>query len=252
LAPLVGGQLLLIGDWHIVFVFLAALGGAVFLSAIFQMPESLPRERRSALTFGATFKSWAIVLRDRRFVALALTNGFFFGMICVYIAGAPFALEGGFHLTPTEYTYAFAAVTIIMFSAANLNRILLKRIAAIRLLRYGLSQMAFAGLYLAFINFAHLQGLVSVSVGFALSLSAMGFCGANIMALAMRDYAERAGVAAGLMGFSSSLMGAIAAPLTSVLFGTDVTGVTTFMVILLFTAAVLGLYSLRKEVALGH
>jgi len=251
-APLVGGQLLLIGDWHIVFVFLALLGAAVMLASIFQMPESLPRERRSPLTFGATFRSWGIVLRDGRFIALALTNGLFFGMVCVYIAGAPFALEGGFHLTPTQYTYVFATVTLVMFSASYLNRYLLKHYASIALLRYGLAQLGFAAAYLAFINLAHLQNLASVTIGFALSISAMGFCGANITALAMRDYADRAGVAAGLMGFSSSIFGAMTAPLTSVLFGTNVTGVTTFMVILLAAASTLGLVSLRKEVALAH
>ena len=202
-APLVGGQLLLIGDWHIVFVFLVVLGAAVLLASVFQIPESLPRERRSALTFGATFKSWGVVLRDGRFVSLALTNGLLFGMICVFISGAPFALEGGYHLTPTEYTYAFAMVTIVMFSANNINRMLLKKIASIKLLRYGLVQVAFAGAYMTALNLLHLHNLATTVIGFALAVSAMGFCAANMMGLAMRDHGERAGVAAGLVGFSN-------------------------------------------------
>ena len=251
-APLVGGQLLLIGDWHVVFIFLVALGAVVLTMAVTQMPESLPRERRSALSFGQSFNSWGIVLRDRRFTALIVTNGLLFGHICVFIAGAPFVLEGDFNLTPTEYTYAFAVVTIVMFSANFVNRKLLKRIAAIKLLRYGLAQAAFAAAYMITLNLFSIHTLPTVVIGFILSVSAMGFCGANIMGLAMRDHGERAGVAAGLAGFSGSIVGAIVAPITGLAFGLHVVGVTTFTSLLLIAAALLGLLSLRKEVGAPH
>ncbi|MEO0024852.1 MAG: hypothetical protein RL196_1293 [Actinomycetota bacterium] len=251
-APLVGGQLLLIGDWHIVFIFLALLGAVVLAMAVINMPESLPRERRNALTFGATFSSWRFVLSDRRFVALALTNGLIFGQICVFIAGAPFSLENDFHLTPTQYTYAFGTVTFLMFSASSLNRILLKRYSSITMLRYGLIHAGIAAAYLTGMNAFGATYLPVVLLGFALAVSSIGFCSANIMGLGMRDHGERAGVAAGLLGFSNSIVGAIVAPITSLLFGLHVIGVTTFMSLLLATATLLGLFSLRKEVGVMH
>jgi ABC-type transport system involved in cytochrome c biogenesis permease component len=55
-----------------------------------------------------------------------------------------------------------------------------------------------------------------------------------------------------LIGFTNSLGGAIAAPLTSVIFGLDVVGVTLFMSILLVTAASVGLIGTRKEKAPAH
>jgi DHA1 family bicyclomycin/chloramphenicol resistance-like MFS transporter len=252
IAPLVGGQLLLLGDWHIVFIFLAGLGVVVLAMAAWLMPETLPLEKRSQLGFRATFASWGDILRDRRFVALAVTGGLLFGQVCVFIAGAPFALQGGFNLTPTQYTYAFAAVTVVMFSANSVNRYLLKKVASVNLLRYGLSQAIFAAAYMSVLNIFSLHTLALSIIGFALSISAMGFCMANIMGLAMRDHAERAGTAAGLIGFTNSLGGAIAAPLTSVIFGLDVVGVTFFMAILLVTAAVVGLLGTRKEKAIIH
>jgi MFS transporter, DHA1 family, multidrug resistance protein len=251
-APLVGGQLLLLGDWHVVFIFLTIMGAAVLGMAAWLMPETLPVEKRSQLSFKATFAAWGGILRDSRFVALAVTGGLLFGQVCVFIAGAPFALEGGFHLTPTEYTFAFAAVTIVMFSANTINRSLLKRFASVNLLRYGLSQAIFAALFMTTLNLLNLHTLPLAIVGFALSISAMGFCMANIMGLAMRDHGERAGTAAGLMGFTNSLGGAIAAPLTSLIFGLDIVGVTLFMSILLVAAAVMGLLGTRKEKAVLH
>jgi DHA1 family bicyclomycin/chloramphenicol resistance-like MFS transporter len=252
IAPLVGGQLLLLGDWHIVFIFLAGLGVAVLGMAAWLMPETLPVQKRSALSFSATFASWGEILRDRRFVPMAITGGLLFGQVCVFIAGAPFALQEGFHLTPTEYTYAFAAVTVVMFSANAINRSLLKRFASIQLLRYGLSQAIFAALFMTAMNIFNLHTLATSIIGFALSISAMGFCMANMLGLAMRDHAARAGTAAGLIGFTNSLGGAIAAPLTSLSFGLDIVGVTLFMSILLVTAAAVGLYGTRNEKAPAH
>ena len=252
IAPLVGGQLLLLGDWHVVFIFLTIMGAAVLGMAAWLMPETLPSEKRSQLSFKATFAAWGGILRDSRFVALAVTGGLLFGQVCVFISGAPFALEGGFHLTATEYTFAFAAVTIVMFSANTINRSLLKRFASVSLLRYGLSQAIFAALFMTALNLLNLHTLPLAIIGFALSISAMGFCMANIMGLAMRDHGERAGTAAGLIGFTNSLGGAIAAPLTSMIFGLDIVGVTLFMSILLVAAAVVGLLGTRKEKAVLH
>jgi MFS transporter, DHA1 family, multidrug resistance protein len=252
IAPLVGGQLLLLGDWHVVFIFLTIMGAAVLGMAAWLMPETLDVDKRSKLSFKSTFAAWGDIVRDFRFVALAATGGLLFGQVCVFIAGAPFALESGFHLTPTEYTFAFAAVTIVMFSANTINRSLLKRFASVNLLRYGLSQAIFAAVFMTVLNVLHLHTLPLAIVGFALSISAMGFCMANIMGLAMRDHGDRAGTAAGLMGFTNSLGGAIAAPLTSMIFGLDIVGVTLFMSILLVAAAAVGLIGTRKEKAVVH
>ena len=251
-APLVGGQLLLLGDWHVVFIFLAILGAAVLIMAMYLMPESLPLENRSALSFGATFASWGSVLKDRRFVAIGLVGGLLFGQVCVFISGAPFALEGEFKLSATEYTFAFATVTIVMFSANSINRYLLQKVASIKMLRYGLSQALFSALYLTVVNLLGIHQLAVTLIGFALAISAMGFCMANLMGLAMRDHGERAGTAAGLIGFSNSIVGAIAAPLTSIFFGLTVVGVTSFMSLFLLAAAVLGFVALRKEMPGAH
>ena len=249
IAPLVGGQLLLLGDWHVVFIFLTFMGAAVLGMAAWLMPETLLVEKRSPLSFKSTFAAWGGILRDKRFIALAVTGGLLFGQVCVFIAGAPFALEEGFHLTPTEYTFAFAAVTVVMFSANAINRSLLKKFASVNMLRYGLSQAILAAAFMTALNLFNIHTLPLSIIGFALSISAMGFCMANIMGLAMRDHGERAGTAAGLIGFTNSLAGAIAAPLTSLIFGLEIVGITLFMSILLTLAAVIGLLGTRNEKA---
>lgn len=246
LAPLVGGQLLLIGDWHIVFEFICLMGAGVLSMALFTMPETLDEANRTKLGFRSTFASWKMVLRDKQFIALALTSGILFGHVSTFIAGAPFVFEEEFKLSATEYTYAFACVTIVMFAANSINRYLLQRFSSFKLLRYGLSQAALAAAYMTTLNILNLHSVVLAVIGFALSISAMGFCMPNIMGLGMQAHGDRAGTAAGLLGFTISLGGAIAAPLTGALFGLTLVGVTTFVSILLVVAAVIGLLAIRK------
>jgi len=252
LAPLVGGQLLLLGDWHVVFIFLVFLGAAVMGLVWLYLPETLAVSNRSKLSFASTFKSWGSVLGDPRFVMLTCLSGFMFGAIATFIAGAPFALEQGFHLTPTQYTSAFASGTIVLFTANFINRHQLKRRASIHLIRFGLSMAVLACIVFTGLNLMHVHNLVVSMLSFGLVFLAIGFINPNVMGLAMQEHAERAGVAAGLIGFASSLFGAIAAPLTSVFFGLDIVGVTTFMTILLAGAALLGFIGLRREQPVVH
>lgn len=251
-APLVGGQLLLLGDWHIVFVFLTALGAAVLGMAAWLMPETLAIEHRIPLTFRNTFSSWRWVLRDKRFVKLALISGIQFGVTCVFLAGAPFVLEHDYQLSPTQYTFAFASVTAVMFAANSLNRWFLKRVPSVFMLRYGLSQALLAAVVMVGVNLTGVHSLVLVLVGFALSVSSNGFVMANVLGLAMREHGERAGTAAGLVGFTISIFGATTAPLTSIFFGLNLTSITHFMAALILVSAGICFIGLRKEKPLVH
>lgn len=251
-APLVGGQLLLLGDWHVVFLFLVILGVIVFTMSATLLPETLPVEKRVNLNFKNTFTSWAFVLRDTRFMLLAAVGGFLFGSIAVFIGAAPFAFQREYNLTPTQYTFVFAGITILLVGANATNRVLLKRVASITMLRYGLAQAAFAAVMMIFMNVFNVRDLLLVMLALGLSVSATGFTSSNITGLAMTHHGERAGVAAGLIGFTMSFGGAIATPITGVLFGINTAGMTAFMSILLLTGALLGLVGLRKELPIKH
>ncbi|MFJ9909779.1 MFS transporter [Streptomyces sp. NPDC101152] len=46
-APVIGGQLLRLTTWRVVFLVLAAAGGALLLAIVFALPESLPDAKRA-------------------------------------------------------------------------------------------------------------------------------------------------------------------------------------------------------------
>ena len=139
-----------------------------------------------------------------------------------------------------------------MFSANSINRWLLKKFSSVAMLRYGLMQAATAAGYMTLMNILNIHNIFVAVVGFALAISSMGFCMANIMGLAMQAHGERAGTAAGLLGFSNSIGGAIAAPITGAIFGLTMAGVTTFMSILIIIAVAIGLFAMRNEKGVIH
>lgn len=251
-APLVGGQLLMLGDWHVVFLFLVVLGVAVFTMSAALLPETLATANRIKLNFRNTFKSWSFVVRDSRFMILAGMGGFLFGSIAVFIGAAPFAFQREYNLTPTQYTFVFAGITTLLIVSNTTNRMLLKKVASITMLRYGLGQAVFAALLMTYLNVFGIRDLWLVMLSISLAVSATGFTSSNITGLAMTQHGERAGVAAGLIGFTMSISGAIATPITGLVFGITGVGMTTFMAILLLSGAALGLIGLRKEKPVLH
>mgnify|MGYP000066985636 FL=1 len=246
-APLVGGQLLFFGEWQIVFVFLALLGSASLISIFLKLPESLPREKRSAASLSSLSSNAAIILSDRQFLIPAFVWALTFSTAASFIAGSPFALQRGFNLTETEYTYLFAFSNLMLLTANLVNRRLLKRFRPVTMLRYGMAQASLAAsllILIAVLDFSNLFFTIGV---FALGISVMGFVGANATSLALTNHKERAGFAAGLFGFSAFFFASLIAPMTGVFFGANVSGLSTVMAISLGTAAIVGFSFLRHH-----
>lgn len=88
IAPIMGGWLLKLGDWPVIFWFLAGYGLVCMLCAI-SLPESHPRERRTPLHPGKVLGSLGGVLGNLTFLRMALASALGFGGMFTYIGGAP-------------------------------------------------------------------------------------------------------------------------------------------------------------------
>ncbi|WP_157514890.1 multidrug effflux MFS transporter [Nocardioides sp. J54] len=88
IGPIVGGLVLQLGEWPLVFVFQAALGVALVLAVVVLLPETHPRERRTSLRVGAVVGGLAAVARRPAFHRLAWSTALIFGAQFLYIGGA--------------------------------------------------------------------------------------------------------------------------------------------------------------------
>lgn len=88
IAPVVGGGLLQVGPWPLVFLFQAALGIGLIAAVLAFLPESHPAERRVPLHAGEVLAGIVEVGRSAAAQRLAWTTALFFGAQFLYIGGA--------------------------------------------------------------------------------------------------------------------------------------------------------------------
>lgn len=218
LAPIVGGQLLHVTDWRGVFVFLAVIGAALLAAAWLGVTETHTSNRVAGWPrFGA-------LVRDRGFVGCALAAGCCYGAMFAYIAGSPFVLQDHFGVSPQAFSLLFAVNALGIVAAGRVSARLVERVGPGALLTAGVLQSAAGGVLLLALH----GTLLGTSVGFFVTVSAIGLIVPNATALALERHAERAGSASALLGLCQYAIGAAAAPLV----GGSVTTLVVVMAIL--------------------
>jgi len=201
IAPILGGWLHTAFGWRSVFLFLGGFGALMLMVCWRRLPESLPPERRHAFHPGVIASAYWEVLRDRRFLLLALAFGLSFGGIALYIGSAGNFVVGILHLPETAFGWMFIPLIGGMVCGSAVAGRLAARIAQPRqvLAGYGvmgaaaLANVAYNALFPATLPWAVLP-LFIYAFGVSLAIPALTLAG---MAL----FPERSGLAASLQGF---------------------------------------------------
>lgn len=117
IAPVLGGWLLLLGDWRWVFAGVGLYGVLVLvLTAL--MPESLPAESRIPLRVGAVVGSLWEVGRSPVMLRIALGTAFGFAAHFVFVAGAPIIVVRLLGLGEQDFWVLFAPLIIGMMAGS--------------------------------------------------------------------------------------------------------------------------------------
>lgn len=217
LGPILGGQILAWAGWRAIFWTLVGLG-LLTLAALSLLPETLPPERRRLEPMGQALVRYVQLLRERRVLGYALTGGFFYAGIFAYVAGTPFAYIGYHHVPPQLYGVLFGIGIVGIMATNLLNARLVLRFGGDRLLAWGTSLAACAGIVLAVTTWTGWGGLAGLAVPLFLFISAAGFVVANSIAGALSGFPDRAGAVSALVGaiqygsgiFGSALVGLFA------------------------------------------
>ncbi|MFD7666481.1 multidrug effflux MFS transporter [Streptomyces sp. NPDC059788] len=230
LAPVIGGLILGVGSWRLVFVALAATGLLLMIAIRAWVPESLPVERRRTGGLRTVFAAMGGLLRRRELVGYLLAMGCGLGALFAYITGSPFVFEGGYGLSPTAYSLVFAtnAVGTVVAGA------IFGRLAG----RVRLNLLLVIGVVITVVSLATLVTLLSVGVDtfpttwaclFGLT-SGFGLLLPASITIILAVGSDAPGAASGLLGGAQFVLGAAAAPLPGVLGNT--TAMSTAVVVL--------------------
>ena len=210
LAPLLGGQLLLLTGWRGLFVLFATFGVACTVAVAAWLPESLPPARRTTGGLGEAVAGYGRLLRNGRFTAFMLAAGFASGLLFTYITGAAAVIMGIYGVPAQKFGFFFGANAVGLIAGSQVNRRLLKEYSSAQILRAVYHVTAAAGLLLLVQGLTGWGGLPALSVLLFVVLTTMGFIYPNISALTMAPHTNQAGSASALLGTSQYVIGCLA------------------------------------------
>ncbi len=217
LAPGLGGAMLGIGSWHLIFWF-AACHGLVSLVLVWRMlPETLPRNRRVRLGLAGLISRYGAILRERVFVVHAAIGAFSMFGLFAYISGSPPVYIGRFGLSAPACGALVGVCSAGFILGSQLNPRLISRFGMGRTLRAAVRVFLLATVLLAGFAFAGRFGLWSVVGPILLATTSMGLILPSATVGALSRQAANAGSASAVMGTLQFILAAIAGSAMGVL-----------------------------------
>ena len=205
-APTLGTFVLAHGPWRWVFVVLAVMGAALALVVLRVMPETHPPVKRLTGGVRTVAGGYGKLLRDRHFMALAVIPGLGFGVLMSYVVGSPIIFQQEYGLSEGQFALLFAVNGVGLVLSAQVNAALVRRVAPVRLLRFGVVAQAVLVVVLLVVVLTGAGGLIGLLVALWCVLAFQGLVPANASALALSRHGEIAGTAAAMIGAVQSLI----------------------------------------------
>jgi DHA1 family bicyclomycin/chloramphenicol resistance-like MFS transporter len=208
-APGLGALLLLVAPWQSVF-WLPVAAAAGLTLWITRLPETLPPERRRAVTPAALWGAFGVVVRTRRTLAFGLSVTFLFGIMSSYIASSELIIDEVFGQRDL-FPLIFGLLACMLGVGSLLNARLVTSVGFDRILRVGavwLLGVALAGAVLAFLTDGR-PSLWAYCVLMALLLPGVAVLLPNSNTAAMAPVPHVAGMAAAVLGTLSTAGGAL-------------------------------------------
>ena len=216
LAPVIGGQLLLVVDWRGLFAVLAGLGGLLLVGTLMFVPESSAPALRRTGGLSETLRTFRGLLGQRRFLGCTMSSGLAFAAMFAYIAGSPFVLQDIYSLSPAEFSAVFATNAAGIVIAGQISARTIARLGPLLVLGAGLATGASGGVALLAVVLFGGVGLIGILPALFLVVSSIGIVIPSATAIALEGNPSTAGSASALLGLAQFAVGAISAPLVGV------------------------------------
>jgi DHA1 family bicyclomycin/chloramphenicol resistance-like MFS transporter len=237
-APGTGQVIMLFGDWHWIFVFMAVIAMIVGVWMYIRLPETLAPEDVRPFTVKVILDGFRIVLTDRVALCYTIASTFIFGALFGFINSAQQVYVGIYGLG-VWFPVAFAAVALFMALSSFVNAKLVGH--------FGMRKLSHGSL-LGFIAINLIWLVVQVLgpqpmpfflfIGFfALAMFQFGWIGSNFNSLAMEPLGHVAGTASSVLGF----MGTIGGSIIGAAIGQAFNGTALPMVAGFFVVGIIGL-----------
>ncbi|QRI65908.1 multidrug effflux MFS transporter [Shinella sp. PSBB067] len=238
LAPGTGQVVMLFGEWHLIFIFMAVMAFAVGAWMYFRLPETLHPEDVRPFTVRSVLAGFRIVLTDRVALCYTLASTFIFGSLFGFINSAQQIYVGIYGLG-VWFPVAFAGVAAFMALSSFVNARLVGRFGMRRLSHGALVGFLAVNAIWLLLTLAwtpHVPFPIFI-VLFALAMFQFGWIGSNFNSLAMEPLGHVAGTASSVLGF----MGTAGGTVIGAIIGQSFNGTALPLVAGFFILSVIGL-----------
>ena len=209
IAPATGQFIMLFGEWHLIFLFMAIMAAVVGLCAYFRLPETLAEENRRPLTVRSVIGGFGIVLSNRVALFYTLGTSFILGALFGYINSAQQIFVGIYQLG-SWFPLAFATVAMTLALASFLNSRLVGRFGMRRISQTML--FVFTGMSLLWLilslSLSDSLPFPLLMVIYMIIMMSFSLVTSNFNALAMEPLGAIAGTASSVLGFAQTVIGA--------------------------------------------
>ena len=228
LAPVIGGQILLFGTWHGIFVTLAGIG-LVMAVATLVYRETLPVDRRIK-SVGATVRVLPQLMKNRYFMGHCLVQSFIFMSFFCYIGSSSFIFQGIYGVSAQEYSLIFGGIGVGMLILGPIPAKLAGRVSEAGMLCAAMTVQLAGSICLLLAFVTGFSPLCLVILFLCCCFMPISVIGAVSFSLALNGQGSNAGSASALLGFFSMFLGGLMMPAAG-FFGTD-TGVPMAVIML--------------------
>ena len=205
-SPLLGGVLNSLLGWRSTFGMVALLAVLLGIRYWSQLGETHRADKRMPLSLTSILKTYGELLRDRRFIAPALSVSLVIGSLYMFFAMAPAILMTGFGFAPLELSLFFASTVFVVFGAGMLAPKLARRWGQIRAARAGIL-IALTGSIALLVGW---EDVYFFSAAITVFLMGMGLINPLGTAITLQSFGHKAGAASALLGFMQMGCAAIA------------------------------------------
>ncbi|WP_104655213.1 multidrug effflux MFS transporter [Ralstonia insidiosa] len=246
LAPMIGGAVLQVGSWRIIFALLTAFGVLALVAVHYLMRETLAPEKARKLAVSHVLRDYWELLRDHHYAAYMWCGAVFLSGMFAYITVSSFVLIDGYGLSPSHYAWVFGSNAAGMIAASRLNVRLVRKYSPARVLRRALWIPVVTSVLATAAAAAGFTPLPLVLLALFCYIASIGCISPNTGALAMAGQGARAGTGSALMGAMQFGLGMVTGTVVAAI-GQSALPLLGMMAVCAIVALILGLRATREE-----
>ena len=207
-APIIGQGIILVGDWHLIFFFMAAIATAAAVWTYLRLPETLSDDNRRPLTLASVLDAFRQIATNRIALLYTLATAFYFGSLFAFLNVAQ-PVYADLYGLGAFFPLAFGSVALVMAGSSFLNSRLVVRYGQRRL-----SHSALIGYFSLSVIFCLASAIGPIPFPLFMLLLCLimplfGFVGSNFNSIAMEPLGRIAGTASSVLGFTQTVGGGL-------------------------------------------